>query len=187
MAGLARVGSRPLALMHRQLTQLVKRRSRWPAVQLACYRLFTDHGVALGGGVPSSEERHAGRFLLALGVRCTESRREGLGFAPGRRERFVKLRHVLVPFRHARCGLPRTDDDEALQAPARRGEHPTVNENRTHLLRPCAATALLNELSLNSSRARSFAANDEAVIAGTQVEGELPGFPHVDRGRIARA
>ena len=62
-----------------------------------------------------------------------------------------------------------------------------MNENRTHLLRPCAVTALLNELSLNSSRARSSAANDEAVIAGIQVEGELPGFPDVDRGRIARA
>jgi hypothetical protein len=29
--------------------------------------LFTDDGVALGVGVQSSEERHAGRFLLALG------------------------------------------------------------------------------------------------------------------------
>ena len=74
-----------------------------------------------------------------------------------------------------------------LQAPAWRGEHPTVNENRTHLLRPGAATALLNELSANNSRARSPAANDEAVVAGIQVEGELPGFPDVDRGRIARA
>jgi hypothetical protein len=62
-----------------------------------------------------------------------------------------------------------------------------VNENRTHLLRPCAATALVNELSLNNSRARSSAANDEAVVAGIQVEGELPGSPDVDRGRIARA
>jgi len=31
VAGLARVGSRPLALMHRQLTQLFQRRSCWPA------------------------------------------------------------------------------------------------------------------------------------------------------------
>ena len=36
-------------------------------------------------------------------------------------------------------------------------------ENRTHLLKPCAATALLNELSLNNSWARNSAANDEAV------------------------
>lgn len=62
-----------------------------------------------------------------------------------------------------------------------------MNENRTHLLGPCAATALLDELSLNNSRARISAANDEAVVAGIQVEGELPGFPDVDRGRIARA
>jgi hypothetical protein len=63
-----------------------------------------------------------------------------------------------------------------------------VNEkNRTHLLRPCAGTALLNELSLKNNRARSSAANDEAVVAGILVEGELPGFPDVDRGRIARA
>lgn len=41
-----------------------------------------------------------------------------------------------------------------------------MNENRTHLLRPCAATALVNELSLNNSRARSSAANDKAVAAG---------------------
>ena len=39
-----------------------------------------------------------------------------------------------------------------------------MNENRTHLLRPCAATAFLNELSLNNSRARSSAANDEAAV-----------------------
>lgn len=39
-----------------------------------------------------------------------------------------------------------------------------MNEkNRTHLLRPCAATALLNEISMNNSRARSSAANDEAT------------------------
>ena len=52
-----------------------------------------------------------------------------------------------------------------------------MNENRTHLLRPCAATALLTELSVNNSRARSSAANDEPVAAGIQVEGGLPGFP----------
>ena len=62
-----------------------------------------------------------------------------------------------------------------------------MNENRTHLLRKGAATALLNELSLNNSRANSSAANDKAVVAGIQVEGELPGFPDVDRGRIVRA
>jgi hypothetical protein len=63
-----------------------------------------------------------------------------------------------------------------------------VNENRTHLLRPCAATALLNELSLNNSRARSAAANDEAVVAGTQIEGELPGFPaSAAAGSLARS
>ena len=61
-----------------------------------------------------------------------------------------------------------------------------MNENRTHLLIPCAATALLNELSLNNSRARSSAANEEAVAGGLQVNGELPGFPDVDHGRIAR-
>jgi hypothetical protein len=41
-----------------------------------------------------------------------------------------------------------------------------VNKNRTHLLRSCAATALLSELSLDNSRARGSAANDEAVVAG---------------------
>jgi RimJ/RimL family protein N-acetyltransferase len=40
---------------------------------------------------------------------------------------------------------------------------------------------------LNNSRARSSAANDEAVLAGIQVESELPGVPDVDRGRIAGA
>src|SRR5215468_6587231 len=74
-------------------------------------------------------------------------------------------------FRHPGCGHPRTDDDEALAAPARRGEHPTANENRTHLLRPCAATALLNQPGLDNSRARSPAANDEAVVAGLTVLG----------------
>lgn len=65
---------------------------------------------------------------------------------------------------HPRCGHPRTDNDEALEAPARKGGHPTVNEkNRTHLLRPCAATALLNEISRNNSRAKSSATNDEAT------------------------
>src|SRR3984957_13847304 len=55
---------------------------------------------------------------------------------------------------HPRCGHPRTDHDEALDAPARRGEHPTVNEkNRTHLPRSCATTALLIELRLECSRA----------------------------------
>jgi hypothetical protein len=33
---------------------------------LAVTRLFADDGVALGGGVQSSEERRAGRFLLAF-------------------------------------------------------------------------------------------------------------------------
>ena len=38
-----------------------------------------------------------------------------------------------------------------------------MNEkNRTHLFRPCAATALLNELSMENSRARSSPSNDEA-------------------------
>ncbi len=59
-----------------------------------------------------------------------------------------------------------------------------MNEkNRAHLLRPCAATALLNELSSNNSRARSSAASDEAVVAGIEVEGELPGFPDVESCR----
>jgi hypothetical protein len=36
--------------------------------------LFTDDGVALGGGVQSSEEGHAGRLLLALGETGTDGR-----------------------------------------------------------------------------------------------------------------
>jgi hypothetical protein len=64
-----------------------------------------------------------------------------------------------------------------------------VNEkNGAHLLRPCAATALLNELSLDNSRARSSAAKNEAVVAGMPVEGELRGFPDLDAaGSLARS
>jgi len=47
-------------------------------------RLFTDDGVALGGGAQSSEERHAGRFLLALGETGTG------GGDPGRRIHLVR-------------------------------------------------------------------------------------------------
>ena len=55
--------------------------------------------------------------------------------------------------RYPRCGHPRTDD-EALAAPARWGEYPTVNEkNRTHLLRSSALSALPNERSFESRRA----------------------------------
>src|ERR1039457_2132259 len=41
--------------------------------------LFTDDGVALGVGVQSSEERHAGRFLLALGETGTGGGDAGRG------------------------------------------------------------------------------------------------------------
>jgi hypothetical protein len=58
-------------------------------------------------------------------------------------------------------------------------------ENRNHLLRSCAVTALPNELSLKSRRSSNFAAND-AVIAGIQVGGDYRrpggvGYPEVPR------
>src|SRR5665213_1212918 len=72
------------------------------------------------------------------------------------------------PSGHPRCGYPGTDYDEALKAPACKGEYPTVNEkNRTHLLRPCAATALLNKLNSINSQIRTFNSSPPLHVATT--------------------